>query len=115
MMLRRALHVICSLQRAVFEIITCRVRQFDVPLFLTQLEMMGDAIRQFFLIVCHEDQRLVGTLTEKLDNLSYKLPIFVVEAVKRLIKNQQFWIFHKGTCQETQSLLTAAKLQERTV
>ena len=54
----------CSIRRVELSNSTCRVEQFDVPLFSTQLEMMGDAVWKLILIVCHEDQRLVGALTE---------------------------------------------------
>ena len=54
----------CNFRRAELFNSTCRVEQFDVSLFSTQLEMMGDAVWKLILIVCHEDQRLVGALTE---------------------------------------------------
>ena len=54
----------CLIRRAELSNSTCRVEQFDVSLFSTQLEMMGDAVWKLILIVCHEDQRLVGALTE---------------------------------------------------
>ena len=80
-----------------------------------QAEVVGDAVGKFLLIVRNHDKRLVRPLAEALDDLADKLPVLVVEAVKRFVEDEQLRVFHKGSSQETEALLTTAELQERPV
>ena len=79
------------------------------------METVSNTVRQFLLIVCYHHQSLVLSEAELLDNLTDKTAIPIIEAMKRFIQNQQFRVFHKGSSQKAESLLSTTQLQERLV
>ena len=82
---------------------------------LRQHKPVCDAVGKLLFVVRHHDERLVRTLAELLDDLSDELSVRIVEAVERLVENQQFRVLHKSSRQEAKALLAAAQLQERAV
>ena len=79
---------------------------------MLQIDFVVDAGGSFFFVVADEDERLVGTLTEGLDDVFHQAAVHVVKSVERFVENQQFGVFYEGTCQEHQSLLAARHLEE---
>ena len=51
--------------------------------------MMVDASGEFFLVVGDKDEGLVVTFGKSLNNLLYKLAVFGVKTMKRLVENQE--------------------------
>ena len=60
---------------------------------------MVDADRTFFAVVADEDEGLAGTLAEGLDDILHQAAIRVVEAVKRLVEDEQFGVLDEGSRQ----------------
>ena len=58
---------------------------------------MGDDGGELFLVVGDEDEGLVRTLTEGLDDLIDQSTVIVIETVKGLVENQQVGILDKGS------------------
>ena len=67
---------------------------------------------QFFLIMCDDDECLVRATAEVQDYLTYEAAVAVVETVERFVENEEFGVFDEGTCQQAESLLSAAELEE---
>ena len=69
-----------------------------------KIEFMVNAGGTFFFIVTDEDERLIASLTEGVDDVLDKMSVDIVKAMKRLVENEQFRVFHKGSCNEYHSL-----------
>ena len=61
----------------------------------------------FILIMAYENECLVPSFTECFNNIFGQAAVHIVETMERLIKYQQFWVFHKGTRQEYHTLFAA--------
>lgn len=73
---------------------------------------MVDARGQLLLIVGHHDEGLVLTLHECVDDVLDEHTVVVVEAMERLVENQQFGVFDEGARKQHEALLTAGELEE---
>ena len=60
----------------------------------------------------HHHHGFVATLTERLDDVLGQSAVPEIQAVQGLVQNQQLGVFHKGPCQQHQSLLTTRQLQK---
>ena len=69
--------------------------------------MVGDAAWKVLLVVSHHDESLVLTGTESVDDFLHFLSALAVKTVKRFIEDEEFWVFHEGTCEEYHALLSA--------
>ena len=76
---------------------------------LLQVQAMGDACGKLLFVVAHHDERLARTTTEGVDNLLHQLAIAGIEAMQRLVEDEQLGVFDKGTCQQAKTLLTTGK------
>ena len=72
-----------------------------------QEDVVVDTGWKFLLVVSNHDHRLVLAFAECLDDVLYQSAVAVVETMKRLIENQQLRVFHEGSGEEHQALLTA--------
>ena len=79
---------------------------------MLQIDFVVDAGGAFFFVVADEDERLVGTLTEGLDDVFHQAAVHIVESVERFVENQQFGVLHEGACQEHQPLFAARHVEE---
>ena len=52
---------------------------------------------ELFLVVGDEDESLVRTLAEGLDDIIHQTAVVVVKSVKGLVENQQVGVFDKGS------------------
>jgi len=73
---------------------------------------MGDAVGKLFLVVRHHDECLTGTLAEQTDNLSDETAIAVVQAVQRLVEDEEFRVLYESTGQQTEPLLATAETEK---
>ena len=71
------------------------------------MQPMGDARRKLILIVAHHNQCFVRPLTKRLDDAFHMSTVPGIESVKRLVKDKQVGMLHKGTRQEHEALLSA--------
>ena len=69
---------------------------------------MCEAVGEFLFVVGDHDERLVWSLAKDADYLPDKLPSAVVEAMKRLVEDEEFRVFHEGSGQQTEALFAAA-------
>ena len=58
------------------------------------------AWRELFLVVGDHNECLVLTLAEGVDDVLHFGSVGQVESVQGLVKDEQFGVFDKGTCQE---------------
>ena len=70
---------------------------------------MRDAPGQFFLVVCHHNQRLLWPQTELLDDLFHEAAVSVVKAMQWLVEYEEVGVFDEGTSQQAEALLAAAE------
>ena len=59
-----------------------------------QFECMIDALGQLVSVMCHKHKRFAWLAAKIVDNADAMLQISVIESVERLIKYQNFRIFH---------------------
>ena len=59
-----------------------------------QFECMIDALGQFVSVMCHKHKRFAWLAAKIVNNANAMLQILVIESVERLIKYQNFRIFH---------------------
>ena len=50
-------------------------------------QMVVDARRQFLLVVCHHDQRLVIPPAESLDDVLHQSAVGIVESMQRFVED----------------------------
>ena len=86
--------------------------RFGVSVAL-QVDSVVDAGGTLFAVVADEDEGLAGALAEGLDDVLHQAAIRVVEAVQRLVEDEQFWVLDEGTRQEDEALFAARHLEER--
>ena len=68
---------------------------------------MVDACRKFFLVVRNHDHGLIVSLAKSLDDVLYQTAIVIIKTMQRFVEDKKFRIFHEGTSQKNQTLLTA--------
>lgn len=79
------------------------------------MERVCDAGGQFLLIMCDHHHGLVLAAAESLYDSPYQQPSWLIEPMQGLVQNEQFGVFHEGTCQQAKPLFAAAKLEKRLV
>lgn len=58
---------------------------------------MGDAWGEFFFVVGDHKKGFVLALAEGFYNVFGELTVGVVKSVEGFVKNEEFWIFYKGS------------------
>src|SRR5574344_1709543 len=85
----------------------------SIPLLVFLQEyFMIDIARIFLLVVSDHEHGLVLATAEGLNHIFHQTTILQVKPMKRLVENEEVWVFHKSTGQEHQSLFATAQLEE---
>ena len=82
---------------------------------LGEVQLVVDARGPLFAVVTDEDEGLVGTTAEGLDEAEDEVAAAVVKAVERLVEDEKVGVFDKGTGHEHQALFATRHTEEGTV
>ena len=63
--------------------------------------------RKFFLVMRNHDHGLIISLAKSLDDVLNQTAIVIIKTMQRFVEDKKFRIFHEGTSQKNQTLLTA--------